>query len=736
MTATAHTTPAINNKLRGLRRSVRTWYFVHGLSRVMWWMVVLISADLLLDYNTRMDLPQRVICLGVFIIVLAVVAFRQLLRPLLQAMNDDTLVARVEEQHEGLGDSVISAVQFARADHAAHHAQGVSQAMIDATIDQGIVAASRVNFRDVLDRSTFQKNLLFLVLFAVLIGLGAYAVAETAMMRTWFDRNVILGDTQWPQDTYLTIDGVIDDKLTLPRGDDWEQAVKAKGVVPSVVYLEYRPEGGRTLTQQMTQRGERQFVSMFKNMLEPFRFRVYGGDSITPWTRVELVDRPSLDSFELKLSPPKYTGIEPQVVWSIGTKTAGDDTKLKGTSAVYALKGSSLTITGKSNKKLSKARMRLGSEKKNVPLSDSGDSFVINITPKELAAGSYSIDLTDATGLDSKRPTRFTVRVKQDRDPTARVKLNGIGSMIVPWARVPVVATLTDDYAITSAKLKFQWRGESEESPKGEGEKAFDQLKAGEKRVEYLYPFDVKPLEVPISSFLTFHVEATDNDTISGPKTGESTTFFVKVVSEQDLRSELLRREQEQRQEFERLIRNQDVLLADTQSVLAEVRGKSKLTKEHEAMLIKAHKQQRLMSMRCKAIAEHFEQIKAEVDNNRLEEEGGPIQRRVQSKIINPLRNLASELIPNAADFLDKGRKSPNDTAARDHALTDAERAQQRVVAEMRLVLKHMVKWEGYQEAVNLALEVFSAQEKVNSATRLEIQRRVQGIFGDDDKKD
>ena len=32
-----------------------------------------------------------------------------------------------------------------------------------------------------------------------------------------------------------------------PRGDDWEQAIEARGVVPEVVYVEYRPLGGRTL---------------------------------------------------------------------------------------------------------------------------------------------------------------------------------------------------------------------------------------------------------------------------------------------------------------------------------------------------------------------------------------------------------------------------------------------------------------------------------------------------------
>jgi len=47
----------------------------------------------------------------------------------------------------------------------------------------------------------------------------------------------------------------------------------------------------------------------------------------------------------------------------------------------------------------------------------------------------------------------------------------------------------------------------------------------------------------------------------------------------------------------------------------------------------------------------------------------------------------------------------------------------------MREILRHMVKWEGYQEALNLLREVLKAQKNVNEQTIKEYQRRIQKIF-------
>jgi ADP-ribosylglycohydrolase len=61
--------------------------------------------------------------------------------------------------------------------------------------------------------------------------------------------------------------------------------------------------------------------------------------------------------------------------------------------------------------------------------------------------------------------------------------------------------------------------------------------------------------------------------------------------------------------------------------------------------------------------------------------------------------------------------------------------ADQQVSAAVREILKHMAKWEGCQESVNLALEVFKAQQDVNKATSRAIRKRLEGIFSEEARK-
>jgi len=742
--------PSIHARLRSLRRRVRLWHAVGGLGRVLAAMLLLAAVDLALDWFVRMDRAQRLICAGLAAAALAAVVYRRLLRPLGAPLGDDALVLRVEGRHRQLRQSLISALQFVR-HRPAEPARHVSPALVDATIEQGVRSAAAVDFREVLNSSGFARNVAILAVLALAwAGVGA-AVATTQTMRIWFDRNVLLADRAWPQDTQFEIVGASDGRLSIPRGDDHQQAVLAEGIVPELVKLDYAPQHGATVTMPMTRHGDRAFHATFKNVLEPFRFRVRGGDAVTPWIEVDLVDRPAVEEFRLEMTPPGYVGSGPEVVWAFQTQDLGstgdsssNDTAPaapRGTSAVYALKGSRLSIAARANKPLSQVALRGKGQVMPTRIA-AGDParFSAVIGPQQLVAGIYEIDLADASGpppLASRQPTRFTVRIRPDRVPTIQAKLLGISGMVVSRAVIPIEMTLQDDFAVTQARLASDWHVPDEARPRGE--RAMAKLDAvggrGQAKIQHVHRLELPPMKLPVGADLTFHVEADDNDTVSGPKTGKSAVFYVKVVEEQDLRADLLRREQEQRQEFERLIRTQEELAAETQGVAGESAAAAGLTDEQRRLLADIQKRQHLCGTRCDAIARQFHAIDAEVANNRLEEPDGPIHRRVRGKIIEPLEAIASRRTPTVAAELEKARQSSVEKPARGAALDSALAAQNDIVQTMREILKHMLKWEGYQEAVNLALEVLKAQEDVNESTKKAIRKRLEGVFGGEEPK-
>ncbi len=721
MTQVRHDIPQpLRGKLVRLRRALRVWLWIDGLARLALWTAGIVLVDFGVDRLFRMDRAQRAILWGVMLATLGAVAWRRLVRPLSRAVSDDALAARVEQQHRDLQQQVISALQFARMDDPA--SRGASGQLVRATIDRGGQAAERVPFDDVLNRRRRNRNLARGI--AAVGFLAVLFIAFPSTMGLWWQRNILIGDARWPQKTKLSIVGAPDGALIVPRGDDVTLVVRADGVAPDEVTLEHRPAaGGRRVSEPMAKFGRDTYRLKLRNVLEPRRLRAHGGDGSTDWIVMRLVERPDVAQLTLQVTPPNYISDSPH-------------TLPPGQGSYYVPAGSTLAIAGRANKNLSAARLLLGHEAIGPLTRPASDrrAFRAVIGPDALRSGTYGIDLVDTTrptGLASRRPVRFSIRVVEDQTPTVRARLSGIGDMIVPRAVVPIDCRFTDDHAITDAALA--WRQPSVESDAArEGRLPFDALagRFGAERIgPYAYRLAVEPLELAVGRHLTFHVEATDNDTVTGPKTGRSTLFSLKVVTEEELRGELLRREQEQRMEFERLLADQQALLVATRALAASVRGADEIDVDARRALVATERKQRLAAGRCESIAGQFEQILAEVANNRLEASDGPIHRRLRSRILQPLGALADRDIPAAANGLGAVGGLADAPADRHATLEATLKRQRAIVAAMQRILAAMVKLEGYQEAINLLREIVKEQKQVRRETLEALERRIREIF-------
>jgi hypothetical protein len=305
---------------------------------------------------------------------------------------------------------------------------------------------------------------------------------------------------------------------------------------------------------------------------------------------------------------------------------------------------------------------------------------------------------------------------------------------------VPFNCRVTDDFGITTAEVAYRWKGD-DMTQDGEGKLAFESIKDQVGQASSLpeLAFDdvieLEPLQIPTGTGLSFRFEAADNDDISGPNVGKSSEFLLRIVTEEELRTDLLRREKEQRQEFERLLKNQEDLVTDSRALEAGIKGQAKLTQQQKDQLIQYHKRQKLVGQNTGAIAERMASIVIEVQNNKLEEEGGRLQTRLTKEIIEPMRVVADEMIPQTLAGLDKVRRQSDDAAARDAALAETIALQTDTAAKMKEILEHMVKSEGFQEAVNLLYEIQKAQTDVHTQTTKEQQERIRRILEGDSAK-
>ncbi len=710
---------SISQRLQKLRAAMGRFVLIDGLSKLLFIAVLLILADLLFDRVFQMDLAQRGIMLVVMAVVLLAVIFFKLIKPFSKKVSDDALILQVESKNKDLQESVISAAQFSRGEN--FEQQGYSQSMVDATIRQGSQAVESVNFGKAIDGEAFARNMI--ILLASIVGLGfiGYGVATTDLWKTWFNRNILLTNDQWPRNTKLEIVGVEDGRLTLARGEDHRQLVKVNKdskVTDVAVSIEFDDGNSRT-TQDMRKTADLEHSLVFRNLTNEFRFRAVGGDDTTDWVEVNLVDPPGWQELNIFVEMPEYTGL--------GTMQLPP-----GGGPHSILENSTVTIKGKSNKPLQTANLKVADQQWN--MEKNGDDWQLKISPEQLVGGKYTFDLADESAMKSSRPTSFTFKVKPDRAPSIRGKLSGIGGLVVPRARVPISYTVGDEFAITKMTVEHVWTGATAGSVPQEGEVDLTTIDPsltemlGTTEIRSLSTIDLEPLNIPTNVSLRLSINAYDNNTLTGPGKGKPRVFLLRVVTEDELRQELLRREIEQRKAFELILENQQKLIYDLQGISDQTNAQNPAkAKDVLDQLREAQRRQKLVGTNASVIGDRFEDFLAEALNNRLDEsesEAGASQSyevRYNQKIVQPIRELDRRQIAESVQLVELTQRAISydagsgqqsmDKANLVAALNVAVNKQNEVLTQMQKILEAMKKSETYQEIINQLIEIEKKEE-------------------------
>lgn len=709
----------LETRLRQLRRRLTGGVIVAGVGRVLWWGIGFALVDALLDRLFILDRPQRAVMLLLGLAGAAWLVFRALWRPLQSPPTDEALCWEIERRHPQLQQRMLAAWQLSRLT-----ATTASPTLVQSAIREGRAAAQTADFLSIIDTRRWAQNLA-LVLAGVVILLSSVAAGFAhEMVGVWFSRNLFLTDREWPQDVHFILQGADQGTLRVPRGEEWPLEVLLTDDslrTPNDVRLELRDrQSSRPLEQR-----DRSYRGSLPALIEPTEIRIVAPRAASPWHRVELVDRPAVDSLALHVSPPAYTGLPS------GPLPAGGG-------PYTLLPGTVLLIRGTASKPLSSATLTTGDKQFAFALHDR-QQFQRELSAADVRGGEYRIELTDTERmwlpgdsapkpLTSRTPFTFRLNLAPDREPQVTTRLKGITTLVTPRALIPLEGEVTDDFAVTGMSLQYRHRGvEDAEETAGElALAAAAQLPAGRARFEY--GWELEPLGLPLGTSLSFRVEAADNNTVTGPGVGRSSVFLVRVVGDEELRTALLARERTLRAEFENRIRQLDELRTECLALRAAIRPLTEIDAPRRDQLARVARRQKSMGDELSSIARRFEDIALELQLNRLEEPSGPLHTRLTERIIQPLWIAASEQTPPIAETLERARHALDASATRDATLASATDAQQLLLEELRRILAQMESAEGYQEAVNRLVEVQQAQEEVlrrTNAARQDAIRRV-----------
>lgn len=354
---------------------------------------------------------------------------------------------------------------------------------------------------------------------------------------------------------------------------------------------------------------------------------------------------------------------------------------------------------------------------------------------------SLSIELLDVDGIGNREPIRLTLAATPDQAPVLAVRLEGIGTAITPQARLPVRGRVTDDYGV--AEVWFEYTVEGQPSgrrmiaaPAGQATDIplDDALDAGE--------LDLQP-----GQKILVTLKAADRCDLAGePNLGSSDRWVLDVVTPDELRTMLEAREIGLRQRFEAIIQGVEAdrqMLAKLQfeapwpqpppsGVAGEPGDRptgpaSATPRQQRARLAlrlgRALQDSRKAAHETQAVAEAFDQIRAELINNRIYTE--ELRIRIEDHIVRPLGRVDEEMFPRLGGRL-KGLQEALASAERagenraGPARAETLRQYDAILAALRDVLGRMVALEDFNEAIELLRSIIAGQDDL----RQQIHRR------------
>ncbi len=445
----------LRQRLDRVRGAIRSLFVLDGASRLLLVAALFAAATFALDWLFILPKEVRLVLLLAGLGAAAWTAARRLVQPLRVPITDDDLSLFVERHYPELKDRLISAIQLSReAPATGDTATGFnSPELVDSLVRDAAEAAGPLDFSRVLVRRHILKIALGAAAFLLVLGAGAAARPDLA--RIWADR-IVGGSARWPQRTRLVVldfDPATRSR-TFAKGDDVTLAVRADGVDPGKVRIEFTFENEGSNEETMAKMGDR-YQRLFPHLSGPFRFRVVGGDDESDVYQVLTQNPPGLQELHAWHSYPAYLDLQ---------DTPADRPEVGGN--VQAPIGTKLRLAGVSSEDLASARLLVGPKgrEKATALALENDAAG---KPRRFSGGfeiaetytEYQIDLVAVNTLANRDPIRYTVKGLADQKPVLQVFEPAGDENVTELCRRPLKVVISDDYGVASAGVEVRVAG-------------------------------------------------------------------------------------------------------------------------------------------------------------------------------------------------------------------------------------------------------------------------------------
>ena len=705
--------PNLSHELETLRRRARRWVFVRGVAALLAVVIGLGVVFGAMDALARwQSLAGRVTPTVIWLAAIVAVGWQYLVRPLRTVLTDIELARVIHRQWPILTPDLTSAVEF----DSSHLSTTLGAPLLQqVTVSRAQLQLATVPWRSVVAPERTYGAIVGAVLALAVLGL--VAVLSPELTRVGASRLVSpLVELEWPRRTTLVylnselepIDTAREPALRAGQGEPLTLYIENRnGSLPAKVLFDRQPQTGtpdqgelRQTTLRDKQGNPHAVAVASLPTTEPFEFRVHGGDDDrAPWIAVDVVPTPRVQSFEVTITPPPYTG-------------RPIETTTSGVGHLQGLVGSQVEIRCRAVAPLKSVMLNTGNDpRRTIPLSPEGQEFTLEWTLATAERSTYWLDLVDPYGLRAANPPRYEIRGVADSEPVVSLLAPASDVRVTALAEIPIEGEARDDLGLQRVELVYELPVMTPEGQATTEQHAvlLNPDKTGSTEQAIRTAWNLADLALVPGSQVRFWLQATDAYNLNGSQgqVGRSATRVVLILTNEEKQQELSGRQIQIAQRIAPLKDRQAALEQTTREIVEQWKTVGALRPSDELDLDRVQVEQkeiaRELAQAPHGILTDLQSLQRELEQNRLTDPAVTDSLAQWEAALTP---LAEEVLPSIEKQLEATRqgamrkpgvKSPpkEQTTA---ALNQAHEGQQRVLDDLTALSTELAQWQRDQD--------------------------------------
>ncbi len=615
-----------------LDRFIRKYYFnklIKGSLYVFGGILALFILFNVLEYYYYFDKSVRkgffLTFLGISGLSLAIGVFWPLLQifQLGRVISHEKAASIIGEHFHVVKDKLLNILQLKQQSETT----GSNNSLLLASIDQKSEDIKLTPFQKAIDLGKNRKYLKYAMppLFALLFILWAAPSVITESTN-----RIVNNDKEFEREAPFTFQ-LENEDFEVVQYEDFLLKVKTEGeVLPSEVYVDV--DGYQ---YKLAQSSKNTFTYKFSNVQKDTDFKLTSGGFSSDEYALNVLKKPDISGFEVRLDYPSYTGRKDEGMKDIGDMVVPLGTNLDWLFDTRHTDKIDLKFSGNTNSKEAKRN---------------GTKF-FSFKRKAMKDETYKVYVSNDR-LPNADSISYTISVIPDLNPTIAVEKfqDSLDSKLLFF-----VGDAADDYGLTT--LNFNYRIKKENGAEGQLNSIPVKQPKG-KRVQYDYTWDVRNLNLKPGDNISYYFEVFDNDGINGIKSARTQLMTFEMPSLEEIEEIEEQNNEEIKEDLKEAMKESKEIQEKMKEMREKILQEKELDWQDRKELEKLMEQQRELEEKIENAKDNFEEnMKNQEEFEQSKEELVEKQEKIQKLFEELMSEEMKDLMKQMEELMEKMEK-------------------------------------------------------------------------------